>query len=427
MTRPSARPVSSSPARPAGRPIHRPAALVNTREIARPASRPRWLPDTFMLLLLSTVALASLLPARGAVAEGLGHATTVAVGLLFFLHGARLSRGAIWAGICHWRAHLLVFGSTFALFPLLGLALRPVLGPLVTPELYLGVLFLCALPSTVQASIALTSMARGNMPVAICSASSSTLLGILVTPLLVGLMLVDGATSHDPLASMGRIALQLLLPFALGQLLRPLIGGVMQRCGPALKVVDQGSILLVVYAAFGQAVIDGIWSKVPLSALAGLAVICAILLALTMGLLVWSCRRLGLSTEDEIAILFCGSKKSLVSGVPMANVLFAANVAGAIVLPLMLFHQLQLMVCTVVARRYALRPEAVAATAIATPTAAAIATPTAAAAATPTATPTATATAAVAAAAMPVMGRAATAANVGAQRAGSPVREALPG
>ncbi|WP_225781894.1 bile acid:sodium symporter family protein [Xenophilus sp. Marseille-Q4582] len=319
--------------------------------------RPRFLPDNFMLLLLATVALASLLPARGAVAQGLGGATTAAVSLLFFLHGAKLSRAAILAGIGHWRLHAMVVGATFVLFPLLGWALKPVLSPLVTPELYIGVLFLCALPSTVQSSIAFTSVARGNMPAAICAASGSTLMGIVFTPLLVGVLLGQNAGMGDPLAAVGRIALQLLLPFIAGHLLQPVIGGFVKRRAAVLKWVDQGSILLVVYAAFSHAVNDGLWTAMPLPALAGLALVCAVLLALVMGLLVWSSRRLGFSKEDEIAIVFCGSKKSLVSGVPMANVLFAANVAGAIVLPLMLFHQMQLMLCAYVARRYAQREE----------------------------------------------------------------------
>ena len=141
-----------------------------------------------------------------------------AVALLFFLHGAKLSRNAIVAGLSHWRLHLVVVGTTFVLFPLLGWALRPVLLPLVTPGLYTGILYLGVLPATVQSAIAFTAMARGNMPAAICSASASTLLGIVITPLLVGLLLPEaqqqaGAAQHDTLANIGRITLQLLVPF----------------------------------------------------------------------------------------------------------------------------------------------------------------------------------------------------------------------
>ena len=318
-------------------------------------SRPRFLPDNFTLALIATVVLASLLPASGPLAAQVEHATTGIVSLLFFLHGAKLSRQAILAGIGHWRLHIWIFISTFVLFPLLGWALRPVLSPLVTPEMYLGVLFLCALPATVQSAIAFTSMARGNIPAAVCSASASTLLGILVTPLLVGLLLDRNAAGGDALQAVGRIALQLLLPFIAGHLLRPLIGGFLQRRASIVKLVDQGSILFVVYSAFSAAVISGLWQQTPLPALAGLIVLDCILLALVLAITTFGARRMGFSTEDEITLVFCGSKKSMVSGIPMANVLFPASAVGAIVLPLMVFHQIQLMVCAVLAQRYARR------------------------------------------------------------------------
>ena len=319
-------------------------------------ARSRFLPDNFTLALLTTVALASVQPAAGGVARFFEGLTVAAVGLLFFLHGAKLSRQAIVAGLSHWRLHLVVVASTFVLFPLLGWALRPVLQPLVTPDLYLGVLFLCALPATVQSAIAFTAMARGNMPAAICSASASTLLGIVITPLLTGLLLSrTAAAQHDALESIGRIMLQLFVPFIAGHLLRPWIGGLTQRHAPVLKFVDQGAILLVVYTAFSAAVVEGLWRQMPLPALAGLLVVCAVILALALCFTTWLSRRLGFSKEDEVTIVFCGSKKSLASGVPMAKVLFAAHAVGAMVLPLMVFHQMQLMVCAVLAQRYARR------------------------------------------------------------------------
>ena len=317
---------------------------------------PRFAPDHFTLALVGTVVLASLLPASGPMARVLEVATTGVVSLLFFLHGAKLSRQAILAGLGHWRLHLCIFAATFALFPLLGWALRPVLQPLVTPEMYLGVLFLCTLPATVQSAIAFTAMARGNMPAAICSASASTLLGIVITPLLTALLLSrTAAAQHDALESIGRIMLQLFVPFIAGHLLRPWIGGLTQRHAPVLKFVDQGAILLVVYTAFSAAVVEGLWHQMPLPALAGLLVVCAVILALALCFTTWLSRRLGFSKEDEVTIVFCGSKKSLASGVPMAKVLFAAHAVGAMVLPLMVFHQMQLMVCAVLAQRYARR------------------------------------------------------------------------
>ena len=133
-------------------------------------------PDNFTLMLVAVVLLASFLPATGDVASILEKVTTAAVALLFFLHGAKLSRKAVLDGIMHWRLHLFIVLSTFALFPLLGWLLKPVLTPLVSPQIYIGVMFLCVLPSTVQSSIAFVSMARGNIPAAICSASALNLL-----------------------------------------------------------------------------------------------------------------------------------------------------------------------------------------------------------------------------------------------------------
>jgi sodium/bile acid cotransporter 7 len=318
--------------------------------------RPAFLPDDFTLLLVATVVLATLLPAQGGVAAFFDGFTGFAIGLLFFLHGAKLSREAIRAGITHWRLHVLVFACTFVLFPLLGLALKPLLQSLVTRELYTGVLFLCVLPATVQSAIAFTSIARGNIPAAVCSASASTMLGVFVSPVLVGLVVLPhSAGSTNAFDSIVRIVMQLMVPFIAGHLLRPWISGWIQRRKGVLGIVDRGSILLVVYTAFSAAVIEGLWKQVPLQALAGLLVVCAVLLACALLLSGWFARRLGFDKADEITIVFCGSKKSLASGIPMAKVLFPAQAVGAIVLPLMLFHQMQLMVCAVLAQRYARR------------------------------------------------------------------------
>lgn len=321
-------------------------------------ARPRLLPDNFTLALIATVTVASLLPCEGTAAVIFGWVTNLGIALLFFLHGAKLSRQAIVAGATHWRLHLLVFACTFILFPILGMALKPVLSPLVTPDLYLGMLYLCALPATVQSSIAFTSLARGNVSAAICSASASSLMGVFLTPLLVQLLIgTHGDTGISTLDAIGKITLQLLVPFVAGQLLRPWIGAWVERNKPVLKYVDQGSILLVVYTAFSAAVIQGLWHQIPLPALAGLVVACCVLLALALIATNLLGRYLGFSLEDRITIVFCGSKKSLATGVPMASVLFASSTVGVILLPLMLFHQIQLMVCAVLAQRYAQRQD----------------------------------------------------------------------
>ncbi|MBM7125398.1 bile acid:sodium symporter family protein [Dyella flava] len=315
----------------------------------------RFLPDNFTLCLIATVITASLLPCRGSVAHMFDWATDLAIALLFFLHGAKLSREAVVSGLTNWRLHLTVLASTFVLFPILGLLLKPVLLPLVTPSLYVGMLFLCTLPSTVQSSIAFTSIARGNVSAAVCSASASSLLGIVITPLLTGLVLqAHGGMSWS---SVGEIVLQLFVPFVAGQVAQRWIGGWVQRHRPVVGLVDQGSILLVVYTAFSAAVLQGLWKQLPLHVLGGVLIVNAVLLACALLITRYGSRALGFDREDEITIVFCGSKKSLASGVPMANVLFPAHAIGMIVLPLMLFHQMQLMTCAVLARRYAERGE----------------------------------------------------------------------
>jgi len=276
--------------------------------------------------------------------------------LLFFLHGAKLSREAALAGATHWRLHLLVLLCTFGMFPLLGLALKPLLLPIVTPALYAGVLFLCTLPSTVQSSIAFTSMAKGNVPAAVCSASASSLLGIFITPVLASVVVSSNTAGGISLHTIWGIVLQLLVPFVAGQLARPLIGQWVARHRSFLRYVDQGSILLVVYTAFSEAVNEGIWRQTPLLALGGVLVVCAVVLGLALVITYFTARRLGFDRADQITIIFCGSKKSLASGIPMAKVLFAGHALGSVVLPLMLFHQMQLMVCAVLAARWGARP-----------------------------------------------------------------------
>jgi solute carrier family 10 (sodium/bile acid cotransporter), member 7 len=313
-------------------------------------------PDPFLLALIATVALASVVPCRGEGVPVFNGLTIAVIAVMFFMQGARLSRAAVLAGLGHWRLHLAILCCTFVLFPLLGLGLHALLPGLLTPSLWLGVLFVCVLPSTVQSSIAFTSIGRGNVPAAVCAATASNLLGILLTPILTGLVLSRAtANSHVSASGVLDIVLQLLLPFLLGQLLQPVIGGWALRNKRLLSMTDRGSILIVVYTAFSQAVVQGLWQKLPAVQLALVLGIDAVLLVVVLLATRFGARLLGFDREDEVAIVFCGSKKTLASGVPMANVLFPAAMVGQVVLPLMVFHQLQLFVCAVLARRYGRR------------------------------------------------------------------------
>ncbi|MFK4221681.1 bile acid:sodium symporter family protein [Streptomyces sp. NPDC019890] len=311
---------------------------------------PSWLPaDPYIMALLGTVGLAALIPASGAAADVVGGASTGAVALLFFLYGARLSTREALDGLRHWRLHLTVLAATFLAFPLLGLAARVLEPQVLTPQLYSGLLFLCLVPSTIQSSIAFTSIARGNVPAAICAGSFSSLAGIVLTPLLAALLL-GGSAGGFSTDSLIRIVLQLLVPFLAGQLLRRWVGGFLTRRKRALGYVDRASILLVVYTAFSEGMVAGVWHQVTPVRLVALLGVEAVLLAAMLLLTWYGAKRLGFARADRIAIQFAGSKKSLAAGLPMATVLFGAQAAAA-VLPLMLFHQMQLMVCVVLAKR----------------------------------------------------------------------------
>ena len=311
-------------------------------------------PDNYVLAIVGMVVLASILPIHGEAAHDFGLFTKVVIALLFFLHGARLSREAVIAGLVNWRLHLVVLASTFLLFPALGLILQRL--PVLPTTLAAGVLFLCCLPSTVQSSIAFTSVARGDIAAAVCAASASNLFGIFITPVIAGLTLQAHGAGFS-LPAVEAIVVQLLLPFLAGQVARIWIADWIKRHAKLTSYFDRGSILLVVYGAFSEAVTGGIWRQVSVLQIVVLVLVCGLLLAAVLAITAFGSRLLGFSKEEEITIVFCGSKKSLASGVPMAGILFPPASVGLIVLPLMVFHQIQLMACAIIAQRYAARPK----------------------------------------------------------------------
>ncbi|MBS9722549.1 bile acid:sodium symporter [Tianweitania sp. BSSL-BM11] len=313
--------------------------------------------DPFLLLLLSAMLIAAVLPARGEAADLLHWIVTAAIALLFFLYGAKLSPAAVASGLLHWRLQSLVLVCTYGIFPVLGLVASHLLRGHLPDDLVLGILFLCLLPSTVQSSIAFTSIARGNVAAAITSASLSNLAGVFVTPLLVGLVIGTHGGDGFDLSSVGDIALQILLPFAIGQLCRPLVSAFLQRHARLTQFTDRGAILLVVYSAFSEGMVAGIWSHVDGTDLLWILATACVLLALILAITALLGKLFGFSREDQITILFCGSKKSLATGVPMAGILFAGQSVSLVVLPLMIFHQIQLFVCALLAERFASQPE----------------------------------------------------------------------
>lgn len=304
--------------------------------------------DSFILTLIGTVLLATFLPARGFGYDLASAASKMVVALMFFLHGAKISPRNLLDGLSNWRLQAAILFSTFAAFPILGLLFKPVFTFLTNETLYQGLLFVCVLPSTVQSAITFTSMAKGNVAAAICAASASSILGVLFTPLLVGLVLGQ-ASGGFSVQSVIDLFWQLILPFAVGQVLRPRLTAFMGRHKSIIGFADRASVLFIVYVSFSRGATSGLWDNISLPLFLKLILACGILLALALAVTGQIGRRLGFNRADRFALLFCGSKKTLMAGVPMANIIFPASIASTIILPLMLFHQIQLMVCAQIA------------------------------------------------------------------------------
>lgn len=305
------------------------------------------------MFILGSLALAVLLPVRGQAAEWYAMFTTAAVFVLFFGYGAKLSTEETIAGIKHWRLHVTILAFTFVVYPIVSAPVLLLPDGVVSESVKIGLIFLCLAPSTVQSSINMTSVAGGNVPAAMISATTSNVLGVVLTPALVFLMLGEAGTGGFSWEIALDVFLKLLLPFILGQISRRWTAGWVDEHKAALKWLDQAVIVFIVYGAFSQMFATGLWRK-----LSGMDLL--ITLAFTLPLLAatlwltWSAGGwLGFKREDRIAIMFCGTKKSLVTGVPIASVLFPASTVGLIVVPLMIYHQAQILTSSIIAARLA--------------------------------------------------------------------------
>ena len=315
----------------------------------------RFLPDRYVSLLILSAVLGFLLPELGA-SDGplhLGLVTKLGISLVFFLHGANLAPESLAAGVKNWKVHVLIQATTFALFPILGGILFVALDGVMSDSLRLGFFFLAALPSTISSSVAMTAIAKGNVPVAVFNATLSGLLGLVLTPAMVSLVTATGVMQFSLLDAMGNIALMLLAPFAIGQLVRPLIKQTVIKHKSILSLLDRGVILLIVFTSFATSTAGGIWTRFSVGEIVATVALVLVLLAIAFAMTVWLSRRLKLPLEDEAAAVFCGSTKSLANGAPIAQILFAGSpLLGVILLPLMLYHQLQLVGCAILAQRY---------------------------------------------------------------------------
>ena len=309
--------------------------------------------DPFVIALLVAAAIGTLLPAAGETYAVLRVVSALSIALLFFLYGLRLSTAETVTGLTNWKLHVAILLTTFALFPAVGVALRGAIQPVVGAGLAAGFVLLCLIPTTVQSNVVFTRMAGGDTAAAVVAASLSNLLGVFVTPALVALLLATNAAVDA--GSFIRIVVQFLLPFVVGQLVRPWLGDWVARNDRWLKHVDRSSILLVVFLAFSVGATSGVWSRVSAGSLVATVALCALLLVAACGWLAGLGRLIGLTRPARIALLFCGSNKSLATGLPMAAVLFPAHSVALIVLPLMIYHQLQIFAGGVLANRLARR------------------------------------------------------------------------
>lgn len=306
--------------------------------------------DRMTIVILCALAVSIVLPIRGQAAEVYDVITKVAVFVLFFGYGARLSTQETLAGVRHWRLHLTILVATFVVFPLIGASMLLLPDGLVTPAVAAGLVFLTLVPSTVQSSINMTSLAGGNIPAAMISATTSNVLGVVLTPALVMLLLPATGSGFSWQIALD-VFVQLLLPFFLGQLSRFFTAKFMYRHRARLKLLDQLVIVLIVYGAFSGMFATGMWREIGWVDLLVILAFTLPLLALMLWL-TWSVSgRLGFNRADRIAIMFCGTKKSLVTGVPIASVMFPAATVGMLVVPLMIYHQAQIITSSIIAAR----------------------------------------------------------------------------
>lgn len=314
----------------------------------------RWI-DPFVVLLLATLLAGLLVPVPEAARAPVDAVARAGIMALFFTYGLRLPTREVLDGLRNVRLQGAMLAMTFVLFPLIGLGLSWATTPLIGPAMAAGVLFLSVLPSTVQGSVALTSIARGNIPAAITAATTSNVVGMVATPLLV--LALMGTSASAGLGGLRSVLVQLLLPFVVGQLLSRWAGAWIEKRKVLTMVVERAAIIVMLFNAVSAATAQGVWTEVHWSMLITVGVLSLALLAGVSGLLWFAGPRLGLALPERIVLLLGGSQKSLATGLPMGAVLFAPATLATLVVPLIIYHQMQLILGAVLARQLGRRAD----------------------------------------------------------------------
>jgi len=303
-------------------------------------------------LLVVAIVLAFVVPAAGEWRQTAQAVSNGAIFVLFLLNGLRIDRRDVARGLANWRFLVPLMVWVFGAMALAGWALGAAASAWLTPETALGFLFLGVLPSTVQSATSYTALAQGNVALAVIAAAIVNIVGVLVSAPLFGLI-AGGAQASIGWGVIGRIMLILLLPFVIGQLLQHLMRGWIAEQKARIVWIDRFVIALAVYVAFSGAVEQGVWQRV--DAANWLAMLVAIAVLLLFGHLgAWLAGgAVGLPLADRIAFLFSGAQKSAAIGVPLGAILFPPAVAGLVLVPLLLYHLLQLVIAAPLSSRLA--------------------------------------------------------------------------
>lgn len=329
----------------------------NSSGNVRAVSALKRIADPFMIGIIAMMILGLVLPIPTGAVGPISQISNVGIFILFLLYGSRLSSREVLDGMKNFRLQGSIIAATFVVFPVLGLITQWLTGPFLGGNLAAGLLYVTLLPSTVQSSIAFVSVARGNVAGAITAATVSNLIGMIATPLLV--LWFMGVSGSMGWGNIRDILLLLLLPFVIGQVFQRWTGAWVRRHKTLTSMWDKGTILAIVFVSVLAATDAGVWASVTGWMLLGVGAISVVLVGIVLALTWWGGKLIGLDLEDRIALLMCGSKKSMATGLPMANVLFPTAIAGPIAVPLIIFHQLQLMICAWLARRLGARPDSV--------------------------------------------------------------------